>query len=163
MKKKYKYGLGILAFLCLGAIIISYFCQCIGPRSIATVYSASEINNLSSMALSGDAKSQELLGRAYKFGDGVEQNYAEAAKWLIKSAEQGNTHVLFDIASIYREGDEHLKPDVKEAYFWYSVAVVRGETSNTSRRDSILQYLTQEQRLILDKRVAEWINSYPIK
>lgn len=163
MSKKLKKGLAAFGFLAMLALVaIYYFCQCIVWAPLVDDYSTSEIIHLSTRAQNGDAKSQEVLGRAYRLGDGVEKNYATAVKWLTQSAEQGNTQVLYDLATIYRNGDTHINQDFGEAYFWYSVAIIRGETSNLSRRDAIIKHLTKEQILSLDKRVVEWLKLHSI-
>ena len=38
----------------------------------------------------GDIRAQANLGIMYLKGDGVEQNYVEAGKWLRKAADQGD-------------------------------------------------------------------------
>ena len=38
----------------------------------------------------GEASAQEELGTAYFFGDGVQRDHSEAAKWFRKAAEQEN-------------------------------------------------------------------------
>lgn len=42
------------------------------------------------LAETGDADAQRNLGIMYDSGQGVAQNYAEAAKWYELAAEQGN-------------------------------------------------------------------------
>ena len=49
-------------------------------------------SELAQKAESGDAKAQYSLSVCYCFGIGVEKDEKEAAKWLTKSAEQGNAH-----------------------------------------------------------------------
>ena len=46
------------------------------------------VNNLHYRAVQGSAKAQYVLGNAYYRGDGVPQNYAEAAQWYRRAAEQ---------------------------------------------------------------------------
>ncbi len=48
------------------------------------------IEELKQKAEAGDAEAQFQLGKKYANGDGVEQDYAEALKWYMKSAEHGN-------------------------------------------------------------------------
>ena len=42
------------------------------------------------LAEKGDSKAQNNLGMMYGLGEGVPQDYQEAAKWHRKAAEQGN-------------------------------------------------------------------------
>ena len=48
------------------------------------------VEALKARAEKGDADAQYSLGWAYKNGEGVQQDYAEAVKWFRKAAEQGN-------------------------------------------------------------------------
>lgn len=57
------------------------------------------------LAEQGDAKSQFALGAMYYYGKGVPKNYVEAARWYLKSAEQGNVGAEYSIASIYCSRD----------------------------------------------------------
>lgn len=50
------------------------------------------------MAAKGDAVSQFVLGNCYLRGEGVPANINEAAKWLIKAADQGNKDAKETIA-----------------------------------------------------------------
>ncbi len=49
----------------------------------------SEESSLGQRAEEGDAAAQYMLGLSYLGGSGIEQNYAEAAKWLRLAALQG--------------------------------------------------------------------------
>lgn len=46
-------------------------------------------NSLQKETEPADAEAQFKLGNRYAVGDGVEQNFAEAAKWYRKAADQG--------------------------------------------------------------------------
>ena len=41
-------------------------------------------------ALSGDAQSQYNLGLCYQYGEGVEQDYAQAIEWFLKAAAKNH-------------------------------------------------------------------------
>jgi hypothetical protein len=53
----------------------------------------------------GDASAQEELATAYFWGDGVEQDHSEAAKWFLKAAEQGGTFAQISLAFLYERGE----------------------------------------------------------
>ena len=40
----------------------------------------------------------------YTFGQGVPQNYTEAAKWYRLAAEQGNAQAQYNLGFLYAEG-----------------------------------------------------------
>ena len=56
------------------------------------------------LAEQGDADAQDSLCYMYYFGDGVEQDLAEAKRWATKAAEQGHelaeVHLRWVIAAI---------------------------------------------------------------
>jgi TPR repeat protein len=65
----------------------------------------------------GDAESQKFIANQYYKGEGVVQNYKEAAKWYKKAAEQGNVDAQKFIANqCYRE-----------AVRWYKKAADQGD------------------------------------
>jgi TPR repeat protein len=52
----------------------------------------------------GHADAQYSLGIMYHEGQGMSQNYAEAAKWLRLAAEQGYVVAESDLAVMYEMG-----------------------------------------------------------
>lgn len=56
------------------------------------------------MAKAGNEVSQWMLGTSYYEGKDVHRNYGEAAKWWIKSAQQGFVSAKLDLASLYLDG-----------------------------------------------------------
>lgn len=116
------------------------------------------LNLLLPLAEQGDAEAQLKVGIFYFNGEGVKQDYAEAAKWLLPSAEQGNQLAQGQIGTQYSQG-WGVKADHAEAYFWLSMASkaghpISGLTSLSSKVETY--YLTNEQIMGLDKRIADW-------
>ena len=74
-----------------------------------------------SAARKGDAAAQLKLGEMYDMGEGVPQDYKEAAKWYRLSAEQGNPVARFALAEMYKNGDGVPK-DIQAAIKWYRLA-----------------------------------------
>ncbi|MDB4391109.1 sel1 repeat family protein, partial [Akkermansiaceae bacterium] len=52
----------------------------------------------------GDEKSQFFLAQSYHFGEKVPTDYAKAAKWYRKAAEQGNTYAQTNLGMMYAYG-----------------------------------------------------------
>ena len=69
----------------------------------------------------GDADSQFQLAKCYYYGNGVETNYAEAAKWFRRSAEQGHVEAQFDIGTMNADGKGVAKNWI-EAEQWFRKA-----------------------------------------
>ncbi len=74
----------------------------------------------------GDSEAQRLLGVCYECGNGVPQDYVEAAKWYRLSAEQGNIYGLKRLADCYRYG-HGVKESRTEAIKLYSKAAAQGD------------------------------------
>jgi len=73
----------------------------------------------------GDAEEQFTLGRMYHYGEGVAQDYAEAAKWYLKAAEHGYDEAQFNIGALYSHG-QGVAQDHIEAAGWYLKAAKQG-------------------------------------
>ena len=57
---------------------------------------ASDFRQTLQLAEQGVAEAQFNLGTIYDSGQGVRQDYAEAARWYRKAAEQGNTEAQYN-------------------------------------------------------------------
>lgn len=70
--------------------------------------------------ISDHGLAQYYLGMMYLRGDGVEQNYADAAKWFDKAARQRIKQAQFRLAELYADG-KGVPRDYEYAYAWYRV------------------------------------------
>src|SRR3990167_2084457 len=78
------------------------------------------------LAEKGDAALAQLyLGLMYAQGQGVPQDYAEAARWYRRAAEQGYDAAQFRLGMLYFEG-EGFPQDYKEAMRWIRLAADQG-------------------------------------
>ena len=91
----------------------------------AAPLTAPDISRLKAKAEAGDASAQATLGKAYKDGNGVPKNDAEALRWLRKAADQGDASAENDLGVIYRMG-EGVAQDNEEALRWYKKAAKKG-------------------------------------
>src|SRR3990172_4103078 len=66
------------------------------------------------LAEQGDGEAQHALGVLYLNGQGVAQDYAEAAKWFRKAAEQGYTGSMNNLGVMYKNG-QGMPRDYAEA------------------------------------------------
>jgi hypothetical protein len=73
----------------------------------------------------GDAEAQLELGTRYARGKGVDNNDAEAAKWLRKAADQGLARAQLDIGVLCAAG-RGVPRDDAEAARWYRKAADQG-------------------------------------
>jgi TPR repeat protein len=84
----------------------------------------------------------------YQKGEGVTQDYMEAAKWFRLSAEQGNGHGQLNLGVSYANG-QGVTQDYLHALMWFNLAGSRlnGEEGSraTENRDNIANALTPAQ------------------
>ncbi len=85
------------------------------------------ISLLKELAEFGDLTAQFDLGMSYEFGKGVPQDYAKAAFWYRKSAEQGLARAQSHLAVLYGEGKTGSRDYVQAAY-WYRKAAEQGDS-----------------------------------
>lgn len=78
-------------------------------------------------ANAGNAEAQYQLGSLYYRGDGVRRDYAQAAFWFRKSAEQGNSDSEFRLGGLYHFG-QGVPQDSVQAFNWAMKAAKQGHT-----------------------------------
>jgi TPR repeat protein len=83
----------------------------------------------------GDASAQNKLGECYYYGNGVNGNLSEAAKWFGKSAEKGNADAMYHLSECYHLGDGVGKDDDKAAQ-WLCKAAEQGSAQALSELDN---------------------------
>ena len=73
----------------------------------------------------GNAAAQYNLGLMYAKGEGVEQDYKQAAKWFTRAAEQGSSETQCNLGRMYGEG-QGMPRDYEQAVKWYTKAAEQG-------------------------------------
>jgi TPR repeat protein len=81
-----------------------------------------DIHSLIAKAQQGDAKTQCHLGLMYHKGQGVPQDFSEAARWLTKAAEQGHAKAQCNMGLIHHQGR-----NFSEAARWFTKAAEQGD------------------------------------
>ena len=74
----------------------------------------------------GNAEAQNNLGFLYYTGQGVPQDYVEAARWYRLAADQGLAEAQYNLGLMYAEG-EGVPQDDAEAARWYRLAADQGD------------------------------------
>ena len=77
------------------------------------------------LANEGIVDAQLAVGRLYESGDGVEQNDAEAARWLERAATQGHVLAQYELAQLYAAEDSAVR-DFGRANHWFQKAAEKG-------------------------------------
>lgn len=111
-------------------------------------------------AAAGDPDAQFSLGKNYEAGrSGLKKDYAEAARWYQKSADQGNAYAEASLGILYHSGKGLPHDDVQsEMWFTISAAHVAHDDQSTvaEMRDSVAAHLTPAQLAEARKLASEW-------
>ena len=127
-----KVSVGLIVVVAVAALAAVYFLA--GPGLVdkvsapGAVVETAKIPDLAATKLKaeqGDADAQKTLGTMYAKGQGVEEDYKEAAKWYLKSAEQGHAGSQVAIAELYEAG-QGVTQDNTEAAKWFRKAAEQG-------------------------------------
>jgi TPR repeat protein len=111
------------------------------------------------MAQHGDAEAQWRLGVLYLNGDGVRQNDTEAAAWFHRSADQGYVPALNALANQHWAG-RGVPQDYNKAYFWFDVALAKGDEAAASRLEVLGAELTQDEAAHAHAEALAWIQQH---
>ncbi len=121
--KRFSIYYALLAVLFIGLSIpgLAYAGYDEGMIAFARGDSETALKELTPVAEAGNASAQYSLGLLYEKGQGVAQNYTEAAKWFRKSAEQGNAWAQYSMGLLYIKGQGVPKHYVL-GYMWANLA-----------------------------------------
>ena len=84
-----------------------------------------DVSGWQTAATSGDVGAQYNLGQLFDSGQGVVQDYAEAAKWYTMAAEDGFADAQHKLGILYVHG-RGVPQSYKIAVQWYKKAAVQG-------------------------------------
>jgi hypothetical protein len=77
-------------------------------------------------------------------GQGVAQDFQQAAEWYRKAAEQGHAQAQFNLGELYRVG-KGVAQDYIEAYKWFSIAGVGRGYDGLEASKIVGQLMTSNQ------------------
>ena len=96
-------------------------------REAISVWGKVTLADLKRAAKRGDPAAQQVLGARYHEGDGVRQDYAQAALWYGKAAAQGFARAQLDLGTLHAQG-LGMPLDYTEAVRWFRMAAERGDS-----------------------------------
>ncbi|WP_295698474.1 tetratricopeptide repeat protein, partial [uncultured Neisseria sp.] len=76
----------------------------------------------------GNAQAQLNLGLMYVNGQGVRQDYTQAAQWYRRAAEQGVAQAQYALGVMYENG-QGVHQDYTQAVQWYRRAAEQGDAN----------------------------------
>ena len=96
----------------------------------------------------GNPDSQLALGLMYADGNGVPQDFTEAAKWFRKAAEQGHDGSQLALGALYTYGSG-VPQDYVQAHMWWNLAASKlkgeGREKAVNNRDIVAKQMTRGQ------------------
>ncbi|ENO85923.1 tetratricopeptide repeat protein [Thauera linaloolentis] len=97
---------------------------------------AEAVSWLKRAATGGHAGAMLQLGKLYRSGVGMPQNYEYAEKWIRTAADAGNSEAMVELGRLYRSG-LGVKADSVQAYVWFNRAAAAMNMDGVHERDSI--------------------------
>ncbi|MGA3188557.1 MAG: tetratricopeptide repeat protein [Bryobacteraceae bacterium] len=116
--------------------------------------------SLRERAANGNPEAQFTLGKNYEAGrGGLRKDYAEAARWYLKSAVQGNVYAQASLGILYHAG-KGVPQDLVQAEMWFLIAAdhsAEGDRDTiVEMRDSVAAHLTPQQLAEAKRLAHEW-------
>lgn len=87
-------------------------------------------DELSALALAGDADAQNLLGEIYHKGKNVEQDFAQAVYWFNEAMEQSHPAAIYNLGVCYSNGEGVRKNKIIGSAFFRQAANLGYEPDN---------------------------------
>lgn len=84
------------------------------------------------------------LGKLYRSGVGVPQNYEYAEKWVRSAADAGNSEAMVELGRLYRSG-LGVKADLVKAYVWFNRAAAAMDMEGVHERDLLALKLNAQE------------------
>ena len=100
------------------------------------------------------------LGWRYEHGDGVEQNYTNAAYWYRQAAEHGDASAQNNLGVLYEMG-RGVPQDPVAAFIWYGASAAQGSFTARSNANNLASRLTPDQLREWGRRVRASLDAIP--
>ena len=116
--------------------------------------------SLRERAEKGDPEAQFNLAKNYEAGrGGLKKDYAEAQRWYLRAADQGDPFAQASLALLFRFG-KGVARDYVEAYKWFYLAASHTTGSDQESilelRDSTAARMTAEQVAEAARLARDW-------
>ena len=104
------------------------------------------------LAERGNVSAQYNVAVLYEKGQGVEQDYHEAARWYLTAAEQGDPEAQYSIGVLYESGLGVVARSASVAQKWYALAAANPIASSRVKASARRRYadLTHAREEIVD-------------
>lgn len=105
-------------------------------------------------AAQNHAEAMLQLGKLYRSGIGLTQNYALAAQWIRAAALTGDSEAMVELGGLYRSGIG-VERDPIQAYVWFNRAAAARNLDGAAERDRIALKLSAEELSLAQHRSLE--------
>jgi TPR repeat protein len=95
----------------------------------------------------------------YYNGRGIQRDYAEAAKWARKAADQGYASAQAYLGIMYWNG-QGVPQDAVQAYMWLNLAAAQ-EPDAVGKRDVAASQMTADEIAEAQRLAREWMPMVP--
>jgi putative methionine-R-sulfoxide reductase with GAF domain len=126
------------------------------PQNHAIQPAPGTLDELRKYAADGDPVAQFALGARYAQGDGVKQDYVEAARWFEQAAEQGHVVAQATLGAYYWAG-RGVPQDLNKAYFWSLLARAGGDEASKYRVAALTSRMSRPQALQAQQLAEAWL------
>jgi uncharacterized protein len=106
-------------------------------------------------AKQGDPQAQVFVGYLYETGQGVQQDFTQAAQWYLKAAEQGDTVAQLQLGNMYQLGKGVTQSYVM-AYMWLDLAASRGNVNAREIRRVVASKMDPSDIAEAKRMAEEW-------
>ena len=117
-------------------------------------------SSLQRKAEQGSAHAQAVLCFMYSRGQGVPQNYREAAYWCGRAADQGNPEGEYLLGLMYDKG-QGVPTNFPRAYIWLNLAAAHALGNRQDLfyriRNAVATKMTPDQIKIAQQAALEWV------
>ena len=96
----------------------------------------------------------------YGSGQGVPQDFAEAAKWYRKAAQQGHGPAQYNLGLMHYNG-QGVRQDNVQAHLWFSLTADGGDAEAVRYRDIVAKLMTPEQTAKAEQLAGKWRAAHP--
>ena len=109
-------------------------------------------------AKKGYKEAQYNLGLMYYSGDGVQQDYKQAAHWYTEATYQGYAEAQYNLSNMYYYG-KGVPQDDKKSYMWFNLAVHNGFSSSQEFRDRVAKGLNSQDLIEAQEMAKRCLDS----
>ncbi len=108
----------------------------------------------------GNRAAQYFLGLMYARGDGLEQDFKQAYKWLHKAAMGGHPKAMYHLGMMYVNGDG-VEEDVVRAQEWFWLGTTAGDRYSEKRLRAITPRLNSDEMAVAVRESRELWQKIP--